>query len=324
MFRSLFGKTRFAERQALAGKHIIVTGASPGSLGYATATRLAAWGAKVILTTRKTSGEAVEQLVQDAQALGITAQAHGHDLDLSDAASVKRFLSWYLSQHGERLDVLINNAGVHLDLLSQWKTPRLSSDGQEIQLRTNYWGTAHLTHGLLPLLLQTGQRYGDARIVNVVSQLHSRGSNQALFDPDTTYESWKFYGLSKLALIHFSMELQRRYAQTHKLQAYCLHPGGKTGSYTDIANKGLAGHRTLALIRQLAAPFERWLMSTPEEGAQTQIHCATAPELPGGHYYVNCRVAQASADALDATAAGRLWDETQAWLNTHSKHEISA
>ena len=142
--------------------------------------------------------------------------------------------------------------------------------------RTNYLGTAHLTHRLLPLLQETGAKKDDARVVNVVSKIHARGSSEALFDPQTSYNSWKFYGLSKLALIHFSNEMNRRFAKTHNLQAYSLHPGGKSGTYTNVATRGFEGRR----------------------------------------YYVDCEIGEASLASGDKLAAGRLWTETRDWIDS--------
>lgn len=172
-----------------------------------------------------------------------------------------------------------------------------------------------LTNSLLPLLLRTGRDVGEARVVNVVSQLHSRGSNALLFDANRAYESWQAYGLSKLALMHYTNELHRRFSASDHLKSYSLHPGGRSGTYTNIASKGLAGHAAVGLIRRCAAPLERLLMASAEQGAQTQLHCATSRAATSGHYYVNCQIAKGSADSLDEHAARRLWDDTQAWLN---------
>jgi retinol dehydrogenase-12 len=96
------------------------------------------------------------------------------------------------------LDVLINNAGIHLNLLSQWPAPALSADGIELQWRTNYLGSLHLSHLLLPLLVSMAKKTGDARIVNVVSMLHSRGRNDQFFEPNRPYSSLDVCGQSKL------------------------------------------------------------------------------------------------------------------------------
>src|SRR4051794_12830178 len=221
----------------LSGKVVVVTGAGPGSLGAETARLLAEWGAEVVTTTRS---------------------GGSHPLDLTDGDSVRRFASWYGQTH-DRLDVLVNNAGVHLDLMSDWKQPRLTADGYELHWRTNYLGTMQLTHLLLPHLLRTAERTGEARVVNVVSKLHLRGRNAHLFDDPPRYSSWDAYGRSKLALVHATHELQDRYREAG-LRAYALHPGSV---YTGIATKGLEGHRLVSTVRRALGPVERLFLLTP-------------------------------------------------------------
>ena len=294
-----------AQRVDLHGKQILVTGTAPGSIGFETARILASWGAQVTVTTRSHTEAVAEQLRQRLQTQPDSGTITAHPLDLADTQSVDRFVSWYSAHAGKRLDVLINNAGIHLDLLSQWKQPTRSADGHEIHWRTNTLGTLHLTHGLLPLLLRTGEQTGDARIVNVVSELHKKGRNDALFAPLQPYNSWVAYGTSKLALVHATFELQRRYAASHLLQAYCLHPGAV---FTNIADKGLSGNPLLERIRKACAPIERFFLLTPEEGAQTTVHCATAADAVGGQYYRACKPAAPSAQALKAEVSERLWE----------------
>lgn len=264
-----------AERVDLTGRRVLVTGAGPGSLGFATASVLREWGADVVVTRRT-------------------------DLDLADASSVRAFAASFRGP----LDVLVNNAGIHLDLRSSWKAPTLTADGFEVHWRTNYLGTAHLTSLLLPRLAVAG----DPRVVNVVSKLHSRASNADLFAPRQPYDSWAAYGASKLALIHHAFELQRRCAP---VQGYALHPGSV---YTHIADRGLEGHRLLGGLRRVFAPIERRMLLSPEDGAQTTVYCATAPGLVGGRYFRDCAPSAPTADALDADMSARLWDETQAVL----------
>jgi retinol dehydrogenase-12 len=313
--RKPFVSTPMAERVDLSGKQMIVTGCSGGSLGYATALQLASWGATVIITTRRGTRDVVAALNAELAHSDQAGKIDGHLLDLSNASSVHQFTQWYERFYGERLDALVNNAGIHLDLMSDWKEPRLSRDGVEIQWRTNYLGTVQLTHNLLPLLQKTGRDVGEARVVNVVSQLHSRGTNELLFNADRAYNSWQAYGLSKLGLIHYTNELHRRYLQTDNLMSFSLHPGGRSGTYTNVASKGLEGHSVIEVIRKLAAPLERLMMASAVEGAQTQIHCATSPTGKSGHYYANCQIAKSSQDSVDESAAARLWEETQVWLS---------
>lgn len=311
--RHLLVSAPYAEVRDLRGKTAIVTGTAVGSIGYETASTLARWGAKVIITSRSAPQPLAQGMSKALQRDGINAVIDAHPLDLSQAASVETFANWYRNTHGDQLDILINNAGIHLDLLSQWKTPHLTEDGHELHWRTNYLGTMHLTHLLLPLLQNAGQRGGDARVVNVVSQLHTKGVNADLFAPSAAYNSWVAYGTSKLGLVHACNEIQRRFVASDHVQAYCLHPGAV---FTNIADKGLNGNPTLEALRKSMAPIERFFLLTPEEGAQTQIHCASHPELAGGLYYQKCQASPSSAESHDAAVSARLWDATSAWVKT--------
>lgn len=263
-----------APRVDLSGTTAVITGAAAGSIGAALAVAMREWGADVVTTTRSGVGDS-------------------RPLELTDRASVDAFAA---SLAGRRIDVLVNNAGVHLDLLSRWHAPHLV-DGHEIHWRTNYLGTMHLTHRLLP---QVG------RVVNVVSKLHARGRNAWLFAPVEPYSSWDAYGTSKLALVHATNELARR---GHP--AFSVHPGEV---FTNIADKGLDGHRLLGAVRRTLAPLERRALMSPTEGAQSVLLAATAPDLPNGSYLRRCQVAPASPEADDAAVAGRLWEQTADWV----------
>jgi NAD(P)-dependent dehydrogenase (short-subunit alcohol dehydrogenase family) len=285
---------RRADRVDLSGRTAVVTGASQGGIGFATAELLAAWGADVVITTRADPAATVALL---------GAGVRGHRLDLTDADSVETFAAWC----DRPVDVLVNNAGVHLDLRTDWDEPKLTADGFEIHWRTNYLGTAHLTHQLLPQLRAAEH----ARVVNVVSKLHARADNRHLFAAVEPYHSWVAYGASKLALIHHAFELNRRYAPVG-VSGYALHPGAV---YTRIADKGLAGHRVLNTMRHALAPVERRVLLSADDGAQTPMHCATAADAPGGRYYVNCAVAEPSEAATDPAVGQRLWERTEEWIN---------
>lgn len=318
LLRKPFTDTPFAKPVDLTGKKVIVTGCGPGSLGYETAKTLSRWGALVIITTRNNTHAIFEQMSAELKAEGSTPHlVEAQDLNLLETESVNQFADWYLQNHGDRLDVLINNAGVHLDLMSKWKEPNLTADGYEIQWRINYLGGVQLTHKLLPLLQKTGQEQGEVRVVNVVSQIHkSKGSNKALFDPTVPYSSWQSYGLSKLGMIHFGRELNRRYGQEYNLKAYSLHPGAAAGTTSDVANKGFEGHPIINFFRWLGSPIMNLMATTVDEGAQTQLHCAAAPDAESG-YYQNCILNEekASDDSRDQASAERLWDETQPWID---------
>lgn len=309
--RRLLVPTTFAKPVDLSGKRMIVTGASAGSLGFATAQALAAWGASVVITARKAPKDSADA-IRASLPEGCVGQVIAAPLDLSQSDSVTEFVQWYADTQERQLDVLINNAGIHLDLLSQWKSPQLTDDGFERHWRVNYLGTFDLTLGLLPLLLEAARKNGDARVVNVVSQLHAKGRNPGLLVPPAQYNSWVAYGLSKLAVVHMTLELQRRHAQ-EGLRSSCLHPGAV---YSHIADKGLEGAPVLARIRKVLAPLEQAFMSNIHEGAQTTLHCATSPNAVGGEYYRRCQPAKASPESADSAVSRKLWDTTMKWAES--------
>jgi NAD(P)-dependent dehydrogenase (short-subunit alcohol dehydrogenase family) len=278
----------------MSARTALVTGTGPGSLGEATARLLRQEGFRV-LTTRRS----------------VPTSPETHSLDLASADSVRTFVTWLEGTTG-RLDVLVNNAGIHLDLRSTWTSPQLL-DGHEIHWRTNYLGSAQLTRLLLPLLTTTAREHGEARVVNVVSKLHSRGSNEALFDGVTPYDSWAAYGTSKLALIHETTELERRHGELG-VHAYSLHPGSV---YTRIADRGLETAPVLARVRKVFAAVERRALLTPEQGARTTVFCATSPDAVPGGYHRGGKAVDPSPDAREADVAGRLWAQTDDWVRGH-------
>ncbi len=294
----------------LLGRHFIVTGCAEGSLGYATALLLLQRGAVVSATVRSNSKAIVAALCQQLDDR-FHHNIHGFDLDLSEISSVENFVRAYEAT-GLALDVLINNAGIHLDLMSKWTSPQRSADGFEIQWRVNYLGTAHLTLRLLPLLMASAKNSGDSRVVNVVSQLHNRGLNSEFTNPQRPYNSWNAYGQSKLALVHLTRSIDSRYSQ-FGISSYCLHPGAV---YTNVAGKGLANTGIIEKVRNALAPIEKLFLKTPAQGAQTQIHCATAAKesLVSGGYYRNSKVVAASGEAGDAEVAEDLWVKLERWL----------
>ena len=124
-----------------AGQVAVVTGVGTGSLGEAIARGLRDLGFRVLTSTRTC------QTTTDT-----------HALELTSRESVAEFARW-VHESTDRLDVVVNNAGVHLDLRSAWHEPHLV-DGMEVHWRTNYLGTAQLTRLLVPLLLATAEAAG--------------------------------------------------------------------------------------------------------------------------------------------------------------------
>ena len=105
-------------------------------------------------------------------------------------------------------------------------TRKTTADGFEMQFGANYLGHFALTAHLLPLL----RRGREPRIVNLSSLAHRTGSID--FDDLQASRLWKAYGQSKLAMLMFALELQRRSdSQDWNLPSTAAHPDGAHGSH---------------------------------------------------------------------------------------------
>ena len=271
-----------AERIAL------VTGANAG-IGLHTSLGLARAGMRVILAGRDPERiEAAQRFVAERVA---DARVETAIADLASLAAVHGLAADVLARH-ERLDVLVNNAG----LIS----PRyaVSADGYELTIAVNHLAPFLLTN----LLLDRLKASAPARIVTVASIAHKG----AKLDPASMTEprDWtplSAYGRSKLANILFTRALARR-VDAAVVTAMCLHPGVIA---TDIGNRAgsLAG-----LGWRLAKPF----LPGPEKGAETSIFLATIadPAPFHGAYVVGKRVAEPDRRARDNRLGEALWDES--------------
>ena len=190
----------------------------------------------------------------------------------------------------ERIDVLINNAGLVLG------EHRVTKDGFEHVFAVNHLAPFLLTNLLLPKL--TGS--APARVVTVTSDAHSAASLD-LDDPSLEHgwNSWRSYANSKLANILFTRELARRLDGTG-VTANCAHPGVVRTGF------GREGKPLLRLGTTIARPF----FLSPERGADTIVYLASSPDVAGetGGYYVKRQRREPSAAARDEAAARKLWD----------------
>ncbi|XP_033097352.1 retinol dehydrogenase 12-like, partial [Anneissia japonica] len=227
--------------------------------------------AKVILACRDmTKAEsAAEQIRRETGNRNVIIR----ELDLASMESIRLFAKSII-ENETQLDILINNAGV-------FKTERHeTSDGFELQWGTNHLGPFLLTNLLLDLLKNSAP----SRIINVSSKLHRNPKMKIRFDDPNlkdNYDPDLAYGQSKLANILFTNELARRLQGTG-VTCYSLHPGVVL---TEIARDFSSWK--LALIYLIAFI----LIKTPEDGAQTTIHCAVEESLANetGYYYSDCK-----------------------------------
>src|SRR5467141_4940563 len=221
------------------GRTAAITGAT-GGLGYETALALAKAGSEVILTGRdeRKGRSAIEKISREVAGAKVSYQ----HLDLASLASVADFAQRMHARHS--LDLLINNAGVMA--LPRRQT---TADGFELQFGTNYRGHYALTAQLLPLLRGAHQ----PRVVSLSSIAHRTGFIQfSDLRGERFYSPWKAYNQSKLAMLMFALELQRRSdAAGWNLMSNASHPGW---ARTDLFANG-PGFGLLSLASQFAAPL---------------------------------------------------------------------
>lgn len=274
----------------LAGKTYVITGANSG-IGKITARELARRGAHVIIASR--SADKTLPVIDEIKRETGNDKVEFVALDLADLASVRRCAEELLARnipiHG-----LINNAGLA-------GSRGLTKDGFELT-----FGTNHLGHYLLTrLLLDRIKESGPARIVNVASDSHYRARGfdwDALRTKTKSVTGYPEYETSKLANVLFTKELARQLEGTN-VTTYALHPGV-------VATN---------VWRRVPGPL-RWVMKkfmiTPEQGAQSTIKCATAPELAnesGKYYDPKGNERRPSKVASDEALAKELWRKSAEW-----------
>lgn len=252
----------------LTGKVIIVTGGNSG-IGFAAAKEFSRKGAKTILACR--SMDRAQAALHKLQAEIPNAPVEMMQLDLARLASVHQFVDAFKAKY-DRLDVLVNNAGV---MMVPYGT---TEDGFERQMGTNHLGHFALTGLLMDLLLKTPH----SRVVNVSSNGHTSGVmdfDNLLFAGGQDYSPMKAYGRSKLANLLFTYELRRRYETAGSSAiAVAAHPGA---SSTNLGNH--LGERNFAM--GLLMKVGLLISQSAAMGALPTIRAAVAPDVQGGDYY---------------------------------------
>jgi NAD(P)-dependent dehydrogenase (short-subunit alcohol dehydrogenase family) len=265
---------------------VVITGATNG-IGLAAATALAGDGAALTLVAR--SGARGEEAVGRIRESAPEAALDVMIADLSSQADVTR-LAAALVDRGERIDVLVHNAG------AIFSHRQVTVDGIEAT-----WALNHLAPFLLTnLLLEHLKRNPPARIITTASDAHKK--EHLPFDDlnaDRSYKGFRRYGETKLANIAFTFELARR-LEGSGVTANCFHPGLVATGFNH--NNGKAASLAMTLIKPFAA--------TPEKGADTLVWLATSPEAAGengGYFFARKRVAP-NTEAQDPAAWRRLWE----------------
>jgi NAD(P)-dependent dehydrogenase (short-subunit alcohol dehydrogenase family) len=276
---------------SLAGKTFVITGANTG-IGRANALALAERKpARIIIAAR--SRERTQPVLDAVKELNPDGKVDYVALDLTSLASVRKAADEILAMD-HTIDALVNNAGVA-------GVRGETADGFELAWGTNHVGHYLFTEKLMPLVKRAPQ----GRIVIVSSRGHFRAKGidwDAATKPSASVSAFPEYCVSKLANVLHAKELARRLKGT-TVTTYTLHPGGVA---SDIWS------RRMGPFAILLRPF----LITNEEGAKTQAHCATAPELAGesGLYYDKSKPEEPSKLALSESLQDELRARSDEWV----------
>ena len=254
----------------LTGKVVIITGANSG-LGLESTKALAAKGATVVMACRSLgkAEQAKAEVLQQTPNARLDVMA----LDNASLASVRAFAEAFKAKY-ERLDILLNNAGV-------MAIPRTETkDGFEMQLGVNHLAHFALTGLLLDLLTNTP----GARVHSTSSSAAFGGSiNFADLMGEKAYSRWTAYGQSKLANALFATELNRRLkAAGHNTLANSSHPGLVM---TNLQTNSLQESGAPFGERLLYGLFGPLLAQNIEMGVLPQLYASVAPVAKGGVFY---------------------------------------
>ncbi len=278
----------------LKGITAIVTGANSG-IGFETAKALACKGAGVIMACRS--------MQKGKEATGVITRYYPEaiievmTLDLSSIDSIKKF-SGIVNKKKSKIDILVNNAGVMIPPYGK------TEDGFELQFGTNHLGHFVLTGQLFDLI----SKADNARIVTVSSIAHRQGKlDFENLNAEKGYSKSAAYGLSKIANLMFTYELQRKIdAAGLNMIAIAAHPGWTATNLQKYS----------ALFRAMNPLFAQ----KPEIGALPSLYAATAPGVKGGCYYGPGgfyetrgypKQVSSAKRSHDVEMAGKLWEVSE-------------
>lgn len=279
----------------MKGKICLITGANSG-IGKATAIGLAKMGASIIMVCR--NQERGERALKYIKSKSNNESIELMLVDLSSQKAIHQFVQEFKEKYN-KLDVLINNAGVNLSKQT------LTEDGIETTFAVNYLATFLLSNLLFDSLV-AGQ---PARIVNVASSVQAKSIDFDNINGEKHYGQMKAYSLSKLAIVLFTYEFAKRFGG-NGVTINCLHPGY-------IRTNMIRNFRKFV---KYFFPLISLFVKSPKRGAKTSIYCASSPNLEGvsGKYFKKRKEAKTVRASYDEELAKKLWDLSVELTNFNS------
>jgi NAD(P)-dependent dehydrogenase (short-subunit alcohol dehydrogenase family) len=278
-------------------KTVVITGATSG-LGRATALQLAQKGAFVVIVAR--SNTKANEVIKEIEKGGGKGQ-----FIISDLSSMKdtKEAAESITKVVGRLDVLINNAGAYFPKFS------VTSEGFESTLALNYLSPFLLTHHLIKQMEQTASEYGEARIINISSNMHKGPINwDDLNSKETNYRSTSAYYQSKHLLTSFTYYMSNKLKEMG-ITVNCIHPG--------FVKTALAQGDYPFPMSVIVPIVGFFIGESPEQAADTPVWLASSDEGKGinGEYVHHRKIKKSWLPTRDEDAQTRLFNVTQSMLD---------
>lgn len=290
----------------LSGKVILVTGGNIG-LGKQTILELCKHSPEHIFLASRNEAKARDAIDEIRQAVPGAAPITFLSLDLASFSSIKQAVDDFRTK-SHKLHILINNAGIVA------AAPGTTHEGYEIQFGTNHVGHALLVQLLLPTLSQTASASEDVRIISVASAMEALAPAPRPYNFDelrtdmASTKPFTRYAISKLANIHYTRALSRRYPD---IRSISIHPGVVK---TNLAS-GISG--SWPLVKPFLA-LAGFFLTKVSDGAKNQLWASVSPEAKSGEYYFPVGVTgKGSEQSRSADLEEQLWNWTQEELKPH-------
>ncbi|XP_017769165.1 PREDICTED: retinol dehydrogenase 14-like, partial [Nicrophorus vespilloides] len=300
----------------LVGKTALVTGGNSG-IGYETALHLASRGCRVIIADVVDSESSRKRIVEETGNNNIIYKW----LDLGSFKSTRAFAKDIINTE-PRLDILINNAGV------AGFAESYSEDGILMDIHINHFGSFLLTHLLVDLLKKTPK----SRVVFLTSFmafLHQLKEANDINSPskfkNKNINTVVNYNNSKLCNLISARGFAKRLSK-HGITVNAAYPGVVCTPIFNSFKNRIGDFTWFLRIVHFIGDILLWSFGkSPEEGAQTTLHCAIDKSVEGisGHYFSNCRVSKIPAKATDEAFSDAVWTISEKLVKLSQEEKIA-
>ena len=319
---------------SIKGHTILITGVSKQGIGYTSAQAFASQSPRRLILAGRSTAK-VQECIDSLRSQWPDIDYRLLQVDLASQESVRSAASTVMGWTDvPTINTVINNAGV-MNLPER----KLSPEGIELHLATNFVGHFLLTNLIMPKIIAAAKNSAkfSTRIINIssvgvfLSGLRTTDPNfntpardlpekekpnfamlsmaKLPADESTAYFPFVAYGQSKTSNVLFAVALNQRLYSTHAILALSLHPGEMQTELTRHTDKQWLAR---AVETRASGGLHEW--KTLEQGASTTLVAALDPKLrrPGddgkGYFLNDCQIGTCPAHAVDAGDAEKLWE----------------